>query len=394
MAIKYHPDKNPGNHEAQEKFKEVSAAYEVLSDPEKRKIYNSYGEEGLQGGGFHASSAEDIFSHLFGGGIFGGGGRGRRDAGPKRADDTVYRMNVPLRDFYNGRTKKLKVARKVICETCTGRGTNKEGLEIKCIPCKGRGVKVTIQQLGPGMIQQFQSACPNCKGTGEVIDPKTRCDTCKGKKLNEVKELIEVHIDKGMRDGEKITFFEMGEQQPGSQPGDLIVLLKEEAAAGDNFVRKGRDLYYQHKLSLSEALTGYEFTIKHMDDRVLVVRSQEKEIVKPDSIRVVEGEGMPTHKNPQEKGRLFIKFEVVFPTEDQISAASRKSLEALLPPKPKLPKTLAGEHIENVIPLPYEPMEDQQSSRSSNGGPRFSRDDDDDEEGQDPRAGGAQCVHQ
>jgi len=386
MAIKFHPDKNPGNNDASEKFKEISAAYEVLSDPEKRKIYNMYGEEGLQGGGFHASSAEDIFSHIFGGGFFN---RGQRSQGPKKAEDTIYKMNVSLRDFYNGKTKKLKISRKVICETCTGRGTNKEGIDSKCAPCKGRGVRVTIQQLGPGMIQQFQSACPNCKGTGEVIDAKNRCEGCKGKKLVEVKELIEVNIDKGMKDGEKLTFYEMGEQSPGLQPGDLIVVLREDAS-DTPFIRKTRDLIYIHKLTLSEALTGYEFTIKHMDDRILVVRSQPSEIVKPGSMRVIDGEGMPMHKNPFEKGRLIIKFDVVFPTEDQIPIANRKKLEELFPPKPKLPKNLKslGEQIDECTALPYEAIEDQQ--RSANG--HFQRMEDDDEEQDQPR--GAQCVHQ
>jgi DnaJ family protein A protein 2 len=388
-AMKYHPDKNPGNQAAAEKFKDVSAAYEVLSDADKRKLYDTYGEEGLKGGGFHASSAEDIFSHFFGGGIFGGR---KKDTGPKRVEDTIYRMKAPLKDLYNGRTKKLSVSHKVICEACTGRGTNKEGAEIKCGTCKGRGMTVTTQRIGPGMVQQFQQVCSLCRGTGEVIDPKIRCEQCKGKKVNDVKEMIEVCITKGMKDGEKIVFYEMGEQSPGCMPGDLIIVLKEED--DEIFKRKGTDLFMEKQISLSEALTGYEFSITHLDDRVLVVKSPANEIIKPGDVKCIVGEGMPHKSDPFQRGRLFIRFEIVFPTSDQLNADVREKLKNLLPAKPALGKL--PEHFERVEAQSFEPM-DESSSSSANrnfGGRQESYSEDDDGEEAPRGGGGVQCAQQ
>jgi len=353
----------------------VSSAYEVLSDSEKREIYNKWGEEGLKGGGFSATSAEDIFAHFFGN-SFGGN---RRQTGPRRAENLPFNLKVTLKDLYNGATRKLKISRNVICEGCKGRGTTKEGTDTRCDSCKGRGVKVTQRQLGPGMIQQFQTHCSACNGSGEVIDAKLRCPGCRGKKLVEKKELIEVNIDKGMKDGEKIIFYEMGEQSPGSLPGDLIVIINEEKGSG--FVRRGNDLIYEKELSLSEALTGYEFLITHLDGRVLIVRSGPSEIIKPADFRSIEGEGMPVHKAPYEKGKLLIKFDVKFPRPEEISLQNRKSLEKLLPPKPKLPKNLPADS-EEVSTREFQAMDFEHTDHQ----------DDDDESSH--RGGSTQCVQQ
>jgi DnaJ family protein A protein 2 len=392
LAVKYHPDKNQGDAAAAEKFKEISAAYDVLQDPEKKKIYDTYGEEGLkshmQGGDF---SAADVFSRFFGGDIFGGGGGRQKGRGPRKADDTVYKLGVSLKDLYNGRTKKLKIGRNIICAECEGKGATKEGCVQNCKGCKGTGTRVTLRQLGPGMIQQMQQVCPECQGKGETIDPKFRCKKCNGDKVCAEKEIVEVSIDKGMKSGQKVTIYGKGEQQPGVQPGDLIVILEEVRESDDKFQRQGQDLIYQHKVTLSEALTGYEFIITHLDGRTLVVRSQPQEIVKPGDIRVIDNEGMPRYKQPFEKGRLFIKFEVAFPAFNDISKV-QKQLGALLPPKPRLPATLPAEH-EDVTLREFDPMDHESANggRGRGGGGHHMQDDDDDDE-----QGGqqARCVHQ
>jgi len=216
-----------------------------------------------------------------------------------------------------------------------------------------------------------------------LIDSTLRCDECKGKKLNEIKEVIEVNVDKGMKDGEKITFYELGEQVPGALPGDLIVVLKEENAS--QFTRKGADdLVYTHKLSLSEALTGFEIAIQHLDGRQIVIKSNQ--IVKPGDIRVIEAEGMPV-KRSTEKGRLYLKFEVIFPTEDQLPPANKKKLEALLPPKPKLPKFGTNDIVDEVTANTIDPMEEDNHHAHPN-----QQDEDDEESSSGQR--GAQCVHQ
>jgi len=340
----------------------------------KRNIYDNYGEEGLKGGGF--TRPEDLFSQMFGGGGFFGGGR-RQQTGPKRVEDTCFKLTVSLKDMYNSRTKKLRIPRSIICNECNGRGSTKEGVDIRCNSCKGQGTKVVTRQLGPGMIQQMQSVCPDCKGSGEVIDPKLRCKECNGNKLVEIKELIEVCIDKGMKDGEKIVFYEKGEQSPGSMTGDLIIVLAEEK--DEHFTRKGNDLFYEHTLTLSEALTGYEFLITHMDDRKLFVHSTPLEIVKPGDLRVIIDEGMPFHKSPFDKGRLIIKFNVLFPTPDQMLLANVKKVEALLPPKPKLSTNVIADG-EEVYTREFQPM-DYEQSRQQDG---------EEQEGETR----TQCVHQ
>jgi len=278
------------------------------------------------------------------------------------------------------RQKNSKFQKNVVCLDCSGRGTNKEGVDMTCSSCNGRGVKIVMRQLGPGMIQQMQSNCSTCNGTGEVIDSKLRCKGCNGKKLIPKIEELVVNIDKGMRDGEKLTFYERGEQAPGCISGDIIITISEEK--DELFVRKGSDLFREYTLTLSEALTGYEFSISHLDERKLIVRSANNEIIKPGDLRVIHGEGMPIRKQDM-KGNLFLKFNVKFPLPNEISAEKRKQIQQLLPSKPKLPANL--EDAEEVTAQEFDPMD---AGAQPGAG---SRDDDEDEQ---PRGTTAQCVHQ
>ena len=187
LALKYHPDKNPDEGE---KFKLISQAYEVLSDPKKRDIYDQGGEQAIKEGGSGSpsfSSPMDIFDMFF-----GGGGRMTRE---RRGKNVVHQLSVTLEDLYNGITKKLALQKNVICEKCEGIGGKKGSVE-KCPLCKGRGMQVHIQQIGPGMVQQIQTVCIECKGQGERINPKDRCENCSGAKVTREKKIIEVHVEK------------------------------------------------------------------------------------------------------------------------------------------------------------------------------------------------------
>ncbi|XP_069312969.1 dnaJ homolog subfamily A member 4 isoform X2 [Eulemur rufifrons] len=188
LALKYHPDKNPDEGE---KFKLISQAYEVLSDPKKRDIYDQGGEQAIKEGGSGGpsfSSPMDIFDMFF-----GGGGRMARE---RRGKNVVHQLSVTLEDLYNGLTKKLALQKNVICEKCEGIGGKKGSVE-KCPLCKGRGMQIHIQQIGPGMVQQIQTVCVECKGQGERINPKDRCESCSGAKVIREKKIIEVHVEKG-----------------------------------------------------------------------------------------------------------------------------------------------------------------------------------------------------
>jgi len=388
MAIKFHPDKNPNNPEAVEKFKEVSEAYEVLADDNKRQMYDKYGKEALKEGGFGAHSAHDIFEQFFGGGggfgsFFGGGGRG----GPRRTEDIVHELQVTLDDLYKGKTSKLSVNRNVICGTCSGAGTKSGANTGKCKTCDGRGIRLIIKQLGPGMIQQMQAICNDCGGKGETIKEEDKCKDCKGKKVNKEKKILNVQIDKGMRHGQKIVFSGESDEAPGMEPGDIIFVVVEKKH--ELFKRNGNDLYMEATIPLIEALGGFAFTIKHLDDRVLLVKSEKNEIINPGDVRVLPNEGMPIPKRPYEKGNLYITFTVEFPKPGFFNPKSLQELEKILPPRRPAPKPKSDETFEEVSLTKVNVNEQRR------GGGRRAQEDDD-EEDEDGQHGGSrvQCAQQ
>lgn len=380
LALKYHPDKNT-EAGAGEKFKEISMAYETLADPEKRKIYDQHGEQGIKegggGGGFH--SPMDIFDMFFGGGgggmggMFGGMGGGRR--GPKRTKNLMHQLSVSLEDMYNGTTRKLALQKNVICDACEGVG-GKEGAVIRCTNCRGSGMQVRIQQLGPGMMQQIQSMCGECQGQGERIDPKLRCKKCNGRKVNRERKILEVQVDKGMEDGQKITFGGEGDQEPGMEPGDIIIVLDEKEHPV--FKRSGIDLIMQQNINITEALCGFKKIVPTLDDRTLVIQTVPGEVIKPNDLKCVYGEGMPTYRNPFEKGKLIVKFAVDFP--EAIDPHVSQKLEALLPPK-----------SEPIIPDEHDEVNLSEFDPEANRRMGGRMDDDDDHPGHGP---GVSCATQ
>ncbi|KAK7086922.1 DnaJ (Hsp40), subfamily A, member 4 [Halocaridina rubra] len=322
LALKYHPDKNPNEGE---KFKLISQAYEVLSNEEKRRIYDQGGEQALKeggtgGGGF--SSPMDIFDMFFGG--------GRRREREKKVKDVIHQMSVSLEELYNGAVRKLALQKHVICSKCEGQGGKKP--PEKCTSCRGTGVQVRIQQLAPGMVSQMQSMCSDCRGEGERINIKDRCKTCEGRKVVKDRKILEVHVDKGMEDNQKIVFAGEGDQEPGLEPGDIMIVLDEKEH--QTFRRVNNDLTMQMHISLVEALCGFQKPIKTLDDRTIVVSAIPGEVIKHSVIKCVMGEGMPQYKNPFEKGRLLIQYMVDFPT--QVSQDRIAKLEKILPARPEL----------------------------------------------------------
>jgi len=376
LALKYHPDKNP---DAGEKFKEISYAYEVLSNPEKRRLYDQGGEqaikEGGMGGGGFSSNPMDIFDMFFGGGDPFGRGRQR---GPRRTKNLVHQLSVSLEDMYNGTVRKLALQKNVICDGCNGLG-GKAGAVQKCPTCRGTGMQVRIQQLGPGMMQQIQSMCQECHGEGERVDPKLRCKKCNGRKVNRERKILEVQVDKGMEDSQKITFSSEGDQEPGLEPGDIIIVLDEKPH--DKFKRSGQDLIVKMDINLTDALTGMKKTIKTLDDRTLVIQTVRGEVIKTGDLKQIQGEGMPQYRNPFEKGRMILQFNVVFPP--MLDPKIADALAKVLPPseEPMIP----DDHDEVDI-NDFDPENDRQSHR------RHQYEEDDDHPGQ--HGPGVQCASQ
>jgi len=383
LAKEFHPDKNP---EAGDKFKEISYAYEVLSDPNKRSVYDKFGMKGMQEGAHEGGFAgEDLFSHLFGGGLFGSGfgfGGGSRHR-PRRGEDTVHPLKVTLECLYNGKTSKLQLSKNILCAACSGTGNKNNTPPQTCRSCKGSGMKVTYRQLRPGMTQQLQSKCPDCQGEGEVINEKDRCGTCRGKKVCNSTKILEVHVDKGMMDNQKLIFRGEGDQQPNIEPGDVIIVLQQKPH--EKFVRNGEDLYMKHTITLVEALCGFSLIIKHLDGRDLLIKHPAGTVIKPGDMKTVQGEGMPIYKNPFEKGSLYITFDIAFPPNHFVPEDKLKMLESVLPPRPTF-EVPTGENVEEVDLHDYDENEQRQyNSRNE----AYASDD----EGAGPH-GGLQCTQQ
>ncbi|XP_028287194.1 dnaJ homolog subfamily A member 4 [Parambassis ranga] len=367
LALKYHPDKNPNEGE---KFKHISQAYEVLSDPKKRDLYDQGGEQAIKEGGMGGgSSPMDIFNMFF-----GGGGRMQRE---RKGKNVVHQLSVTLEEMYNGTTRKLGLQKNVICEKCEGYGGKKGALE-KCSTCKGRGVQVKVQQIGPGMIQQIQSMCSDCQGQGEKFSSKDRCKNCNGHKVERKKKILEVHIDKGMKDGQKITFNGEGDQEPGLEPGDVVIVLDQKDHPV--FQRQNNDLTTKMNIKLVEALCGFRKTIETLDNRTLVISTQPGEVIKNGDYKCVENEGMPLHRDPYDKGQLIIHFQVEFPEKHWLPEHLMYQLERLLPPREDVMVTDDMEEVDLC-------EVDLQSQQKNYSGEAYEEDDD------SPR-GGVQCQTQ
>lgn len=277
MAVKYHPDKNPGDKEAENKFKEATEAYEVLKDPQKRQTYDQFGHAGLSGagaggaggayGGFHAgfdiNDALRAFMREFGaggaaggGGIFDdlfgmGGGRGRQ-AGPTAGADIKIRLKLTLEEIASGTEKKLRVKRMVTCDECNGSGAAKGSKKTACVQCGGAG---EVRRVTRSIFGQFVniSSCPRCNGTGEIVD--TPCKKCNGDGRAEGTSTITVNIPAGVSEGNYLTVAGSGHAGPkGGPPGDAIVLIEE--VPHEHFERHGDDIVYQLPISFSQAALG------------------------------------------------------------------------------------------------------------------------------------------
>ncbi|CAH2231406.1 dnaJ homolog subfamily A member 2-like [Pararge aegeria] len=381
LAKEFHPDKNPA---AGDRFKEISYAYEVLSDPKKRQTYDKFGLKGLQEGGQGAGFPNDdlfrqFFTDSFGMG-FGGGGRGR---GRPCGGHLLHPMNVTLEDMYVGKTAKLQLSKNVICGLCKGVG-GKPGAFVTCRDCHGQGFKVSFEPKGVNRTQQFQikSDCSTCQEQGGYFNEKDKCPKCKGKKVINETKILEVHVEKGMRENQKIFFAGEGHQLPDTDPGDVIIVLQQKPH--ELFKRTGDDLLMEREITLTEALCGFEFVVKHLDGRDLLIRHSPGEVIKPGDLKGIQGEGMPQHKNPFEKGNLYIRFEVTFPENHFANEEQLKNIESILPPRPVFVMPI-GDDVEEVNMMEYTASERGRGREEA-----YASDDD-----EHMHAGpGVQCAHQ
>ena len=277
-ALKYHPDRNPGDKEAEEKFKEAAEAYSVLSDDQKRARYDQFGHAGMQGGaggfgGFGAGgfSMDDIFSNfgdIFGDFFGGGGGFSSRQRGPRvyRGQDLSLRMTLTLNEVINGTTKKVKYKRDVTCDACSGSGSKGSSSKTTCPRCSGKGVVIEVQNSFFGQVQT-QRECPQCHGTGQII--KDPCTKCKGKGIVKAEVTEEIKIPAGMAEGMAFKVSGRGNQGPwGGVAGDLIVQISEEQ--DKTFRRDGDNILYSLPISFTTAALGGCVEVPTPDNRVRI----------------------------------------------------------------------------------------------------------------------------
>jgi DnaJ family protein A protein 2 len=209
-------------------------------------------------GGFEMDPS-DLFSQFFGGGMFGGGmgGQRRGPQGPQKGQDVMHALKVGLEELYNSTSKKIRVTRTRNCADCKGTGSTKKDAVEECSGCRGQGRRIEMRQISPGFVTQQVMTCPQCQGQGKTVDPKFKCGSCKGKRVVTDVTTLEIHVDKGMRDRQKIVFEGEADEKPDQLPGDIVFVLQQKPH--DVFERDGDNLFMKKKINLLEALTGVEF---------------------------------------------------------------------------------------------------------------------------------------
>ena len=318
IAIKYHPDRNPGDKEAEEKFKEAAEAYDVLHDQQKRQQYDQFGFSGPMGsggfGGFGGTSMnmDDIFSmfgDIVGGHGFGGfGGGGRRGAQQMRGGDLRLKVRLTLEEINKGVTKKFKVRKDIECSHCHGSGAEGNSGKDTCPTCHGSGVITHTTQSIFGMMQT-QGVCPTCHGAGEVI--RNKCHECGGTGVVKGEEVVEINIPAGVAEGMIINVPGKGNAGPNNGiSGDIQVFVEEEEH--DTFVRDGNDLIFNMLLDFPTAALGGEVEIPTIEGTKLKVKIENG--TQPGKTLRLRGKGLPAVQGyGSGRGDLVVNISVYVP---------------------------------------------------------------------------------
>jgi molecular chaperone DnaJ len=330
IAIKYHPDRNPGNKEAEEKFKEAAEAYDVLHDAQKRQQYDQFGFNGPAGGGFGGFGGgagmdmDDIFSmfgDIFGGRArgFGGFGGGQRRPAQYRGGDLRLKVKLSLAEIATGVTKKFKVRKDVTCSHCHGSGAEAGSKAETCPTCHGAGVVTRTAQSIFGMMQT-QSVCPTCGGEGKVI--KDKCHQCGGTGVEKGEEVVEINIPAGVAEGMVVNVPGKGNAGPhNGVNGDIQVYIEEED--NDTFVRDGNDVVYNLLLDFPTAALGGEMEIPTIEGTKVKVKIDNG--TQPGKTLRLRGKGLPEVQGyGHGRGDLIVNISVYIP-----KTLSRKEKEAV-----------------------------------------------------------------
>lgn len=333
LAIKYHPDKNKGDKEAEDKFKEATEAYEVLRDPEKRRLYDQFGKEGVNAGGAgFGQGAYTDFSDIFGdfGDIFGdffGGGRGQRRSGPRRGSDLRYNLEITLEDAALGKEYKIDIPRSETCGDCNGSGAAKGSTPSSCPDCGGTGQIRRTQGFF-----SIATTCGRCGGKGTIIS--SPCKNCRGSGLVEKRRTINIKIPSGVESGSRLKVSKEGESGPnGGPPGDLYVVthIKKHPV----FERQGNDLVITKSISMVTACLGGEIEVPTIEGKNIMMKIPEG--TEPGQVFRLGNNGIP-YLGSYGKGDQLVVIKVEIPKK-----LSKKQKELLVEfAKESGESTLAG----------------------------------------------------
>ncbi|MFN4812477.1 MAG: molecular chaperone DnaJ [Bacteroidota bacterium] len=327
LAMKYHPDKNPGDKPAEEKFKEAAEAYDVLSNPQKKAQYDRFGHAatgaGAGGaGGFGGMNMDDIFSQfgdIFGGGGgfgFGGGGQGRR---VNRGSNLRVKVKLTLEEIAAGVEKKIKVNKYVSCNTCSGSGAMGGSAFSSCGTCRGTGQVTKVMNTILGQMQT-SSTCPSCGGEGQTI--KDKCKSCYGDGIVRAEEIITINIPAGVAEGMQLSMSGKGNAAArGGVPGDLLILIEE--AEHPVLKRDGNNLFVEHYISVADAALGTHIEVPTIDGKAKI---KIEPGTQPGKVLRLRGKGLPA-VNSYEKGDLLVNINVWIP--QKLSKEETKALEKL-----------------------------------------------------------------
>ncbi|MCR5201857.1 MAG: molecular chaperone DnaJ [Lachnospiraceae bacterium] len=317
LAKKYHPDANPGDKEAEAKFKEASEAYAVLSDSEKRSKYDQFGHAAFEGGAGGAADFDmgDIFAEFFGGGggggffdSFFGGGRSANRNGPMRGADVATSVNISFEEACFGTKKTINVVVKDPCKTCGGNGAKPGTSPETCTKCNGRGQITFTQQSIFGTVSNVQT-CPDCRGTGKII--KEKCPDCHGTGFIASRKNLEIDIPAGIDNGQSVRLREKGEPGKNGGPrGDLLVQVRVNRHP--IFKRQGMDIYSTVPISFTQAALGAEINIKTIDgDEKYTIKAG----TQTDTRVNLRSKGVPSLRNKQIRGNHYVTFVVQTPAK-------------------------------------------------------------------------------
>ncbi len=317
LAIQFHPDKNPGNKQAEDSFKEATEAYEVLSDETKKQTYDQFGHAGLDGmgGGQGYSNAYRDFSDIFGGGgfedifgsFFGGGSRSRSSRsnyGPARGSDLRYNLRIPFKESIYGTKVEISFAHDIACSTCKGSGASEGSQKQTCQACGGQG-----QVRRSSGFFQIQQTCPSCHGEGFKIDKP--CTGCHGSGIENKTQKIKVTIPPGIEPGRRIPITGQGNKgRNGGAAGDLYIYI--DVQAHETFERSDDDLYVAIPISMVQAALGADIFVETLDSKKLKLKVPSG--TQHGKFSKIRGEGVPHPHNPERKGDLYVKVLIEIPT--------------------------------------------------------------------------------